>query len=151
METSERGRGLPEGAGNLSYEQQRGGRGFREGLRERMGASNGGWDCSEGNRGSVGGQELTEGRQGSGERDEGWRLGEGTWPDSGPSSKFGSSQGQVLRSHSEALGSLWSTWAKGLFSWAFSCSKNLSSPWALTMRSDSSEKSTASPSKATRS
>lgn len=53
--------------------------------------------------------------------------------------------------NSGVLGSVCSTWAKGLFSWAFSCSKNLSSPWALTMRSDSSEKSTASPSKATRS
>lgn len=36
------------------------------------------------------GKKLTEGSQESGERDEGWRFGEGTWLDSGPSSGFGS-------------------------------------------------------------
>lgn len=43
------------------------------------------------------------------------------------------------------------TWARGLFSNNVSCWKNLSSPWSLAICSDSSEKSTASPSKATRS
>lgn len=41
------------------------------------------------------------------------------------------------------------TWSSNVSSFSFSCSKNLSSPWALKMRSDSSEKRTASPSKAT--
>lgn len=40
--------------------------------------------------GSMKGKKLTEGSQESGERDEGWRFGEGTWLDSGPSSGFGS-------------------------------------------------------------
>ena len=109
--------------------------------------------------GARGRGRSSEGSQGSSERDEEWRLVEGTRLDSRPSSEFGSglevpAKGRLWGAtlpYSGVLGLVWSTWAKGLFSWAFSCSKNLSSPWALTMRSDSSEKSTASPSKATRS
>ncbi len=41
------------------------------------------------------------------------------------------------------------TWSNNLFSFSLSCSKNLSRPWALKIRSDSSEKRTASPSNAT--
>lgn len=41
------------------------------------------------------------------------------------------------------------TWSNSVSSLSRSCSKNLSSPWALKMRSDSSEKRTASPSNAT--
>lgn len=41
------------------------------------------------------------------------------------------------------------TWSNSMSSLSRSCSKNLSSPWALKMRSDSSEKRTASPSNAT--
>lgn len=104
-------------------------------------------------------QKLIEGSQGSGERKERWRPGEGPWLDSRLSMGFGSglevpAKGRFWGASFLYPGvprSVWSTWAKGLFSWAFSCSKNLSSPWAFTMRSDSSEKSTASPSKATRS
>lgn len=98
METSERGQGLPEEAENLSYQQLRRGRGFERGLERRWGLQREDGTAARGDSGSVEGQKLTEGRQGSGERDEGWRLGEGTWLDSGPSSAFGSSQGLVLRS-----------------------------------------------------
>lgn len=41
------------------------------------------------------------------------------------------------------------TWSSNVSSFSLSCSKNLSRPCALKMRSDSSEKRTASPSKAT--
>lgn len=41
------------------------------------------------------------------------------------------------------------TWSNSVSSLSRSCSKNLSNPWALKMRSDSSEKRTASPSNAT--
>lgn len=105
------------------------------------------------------GRSSLRGARGQGERKERWRPGEGPWLDSGMSLGFGSglevpAKGRFWGASLFYPGvprSVWSTWAKGLFSWAFSCSKNLSSPWAFTMRSDSSEKSTASPSKATRS
>lgn len=54
------------------------------------GGFKGRWDYSDVGWGSMKGKKLTEGSQESGERDEGWRFGEGTWLDSGPSSGFGS-------------------------------------------------------------
>lgn len=104
----------PEGEVRLSecngdlrggWRPQRGDGDFQKGMKTSARSSKGevgasrrglerGRGCSEGNRGSVEEQKLSEGRQGPGERGEGWRLGEGTWLDSGPSSKFGSSQGR---------------------------------------------------------
>lgn len=61
-------------------------------LRERMRAS------KVGDRSAVRGMRFSEGvdvhrgGQGSSERDEGWRPGEGTWLDSGVSLRFGSGE-----------------------------------------------------------